>query len=265
VTFHYGTTVTEVEVRAGRAVAVRTAAGDRIAADVVVLNPDLPTAYRELLPPARAPRRLARLRYSPSCFLLLAGAGAHAHPEADRLDAAHHTIHFGTAWRRTFREIIDRGELMSDPSFLVSVPSVTEPALAPVGGHAFHVLFPTPNATVGADLDWSVIGPRYRDEVVDVLERHGYDGFGTAISVESTTTPADWLARGMTAGAPFAAAHTFGQTGPFRPNNLAPGLENVVFVGSGTRPGVGVPMVLISGRLAAERVVGPQRRGDPGQ
>ena len=60
----------------------------------------------------------------------------------------------------------------------------------------------------------------------------------------------------MEQGAPFAAAHSFFQTGPFRPRNLAPG-ENVVFAGSGTQPGVGVPMVLISGRLAAERILGP--------
>jgi phytoene desaturase len=260
VTLRYGAAVTEVEVRGGRAVAVRTEGGERVAADVVVLNPDLPTAYRELLPPAATPRRLGRLRYSPSCFLLLAGASAAAHPDAGRPDPAHHTIHFGGAWRRTFREIIDRGELMSDPSFLVTVPSVTDPASAPPGGHAFHVLFPTPNTVSGPDLDWSVIGPRYRDEVVAILERSGYPGFGASVRVETTTTPADWLARGMTAGAPFAAAHTFRQTGPFRPGNLAPGLENVVFTGSGTRPGVGVPMVLISGRLAAERVIG---RGGP--
>jgi phytoene desaturase len=58
----------------------------------------------------------------------------------------------------------------------------------------------------------------------------------------------------MAAGAPFAAAHSFFQTGPFRPGNLA--FDNVVFTGSGTQPGVGVPMVLISGRLAAERILG---------
>jgi phytoene desaturase len=62
----------------------------------------------------------------------------------------------------------------------------------------------------------------------------------------------------MERGTPFAAAHTFAQTGPFRPRNLWG--DNVVFAGSGTTPGVGVPMVLLSGRLAAERVTGP----DPG-
>jgi phytoene desaturase len=59
----------------------------------------------------------------------------------------------------------------------------------------------------------------------------------------------------MERGTPFSLSHRFTQTGPFRPTNLA--FDNVVFVGSGTQPGVGVPMVLISGRLAAERIVGP--------
>jgi len=95
----------------------------------------------------------------------------------------------------------------------------------------------------------------YRDEVVRTLERRGFTGFGDAVEVEDVTTPADWQARGMQAGTPFAAAHTLTQTGPFRPRNLWG--DNVVFAGSGTTPGVGVPMVLVSGRLAAERVTGP--------
>jgi phytoene desaturase len=91
------------------------------------------------------------------------------------------------------------------------------------------------------------------------MERRGYVGLAAAVEVEHILTPADWRARGMAAGSPFAAAHTLGQTGPFRPSNTVRGLENVVFTGSGTHPGVGVPMVLVSGRLAAERVVGGDR------
>jgi phytoene desaturase len=33
-------------------------------------------------------------------------------------------------------------------------------------------------------------------------------------------------------------------------------IDGLVFCGSNTQPGVGVPMVLISGRLAAERITG---------
>jgi phytoene desaturase len=97
----------------------------------------------------------------------------------------------------------------------------------------------------------------YRDQVLRTLEARGYVGFEDAIEVEHLTTPLDWRARGMEQGTPFAASHSFLQTGPFRPRNLWG--ENVVFTGSGTQPGVGVPMVLVSGRLAAERITGPDR------
>jgi phytoene desaturase len=58
----------------------------------------------------------------------------------------------------------------------------------------------------------------------------------------------------MERGTPFALSHHFFQTGPFRPDNVDRRAPGLVFVGSSTRPGVGVPMVLLSGRLAAERV-----------
>ena len=251
VELRYGTTVSAVDVVNGRAVGVITSAGERIPADVVVLNPDLPVAYRDLLPPDATPRRVRSLRYSPSCFLLLAGSSA------SYSRAAHHNIHFGRSWRGVFDELIERRSLMTDPSVLVTVPTTSDPSLAPDARHVYYVLAPTPN--LDADIDWSVVGPRYRDELVRHLERIGYVGFGDAIEVEHVTTPADWQARGMERGTPFAASHTFFQTGPFRPSNLAPRVDGVVLCGSGTQPGVGVPMVLISGRLAAERIVGAVR------
>jgi len=75
--------------------------------------------------------------------------------------------------------------------------------------------------------------------------------------VLDVVTPADWARQGMLAGSPFALAHTFAQTGPFRPANLVRGIDNVVLAGSSTVPGVGVPTALLSGQLAAERITGP--------
>lgn len=246
VDLRYDTTVTAVEHVGGRAVAVHTSAGERIPADVVVLNPDLPVAHRDLL--GSTPRRIKNLTYSPSCYLLLAGSTAtYEH-------LAHHNIHFGEAWHEVFEDL-SAGRLMRDPSILVSNPTVSDPGLAPPGRHIYYVLFLTPN--LDAPIDWAKIGPRYREHVLQTLQARGYPGFAEGIEVEDITTPLDWAARGMERGAPFASAHTFGQTGPFRPSNLWG--ENVVFTGSGTQPGVGVPMVLISGRLAAERVLGRDR------
>jgi phytoene desaturase len=247
VEFKYNTTVTGLEIVNGRAKAVTTNTGERIECDVVVLNPDLPVMWRELL--GKTPPSIKRLKYSPSCVTLLAGSSK----KYDHV--AHHNIHFGESWDGVFDELIKKKVLMTDPSILVTVQSQDDPDLAPPGKESYYVLFPTPN--LDAKIDWKIQAKPYRDHMVSTLEARGYEGFGDAIEVEELTTPLDWQNQGMERGAPFASAHTFFQTGPFRPRNLAAGFENIVFAGSGTQPGVGVPMVLISGRLAAERIVGP--------
>lgn len=247
VVFKYNTTVTNVEVSNGRAKAVITESGERYECDAVILNPDLPVAYRELL--GKSPVTIKRLKYSPSCVTLLIGSSKKYE------FAAHHNIHFGHSWDGVFDELIKKKQLMSDPSILVTVPTHDDPNLAPPGKHSYYVLFPTPN--LDSDIDWNKQAGPYRDQMIKTIEERGYKGFGDSIETEVMTTPLDWKNQGMEMGAPFASAHTFFQTGPFRPRNMAQGIENVVFAGSGTQPGVGVPMVLISGRLAAERIVGP--------
>ncbi|GIG58156.1 phytoene dehydrogenase [Longispora fulva] len=244
VEFVYGQTVSKVELAGDRARAVITSDGTRIPADVVVLNPDLASSYQLL-----GRRATRQLRYSPSCVVLHVGS------RASYSGIAHHNLHFGKAWDETFDQIIKRGEVMSDPSLLVSNPSRTDPTLAPTGRQAYYVLAPVPNLRVGPAWD-GLAGRRYAAELVATLEARGYLDFGAEIEVSHVVTPSDWAREGCEAGTPFSLAHTFGQTGPFRPANLASGLANVVFVGAGTQPGVGVPMVLISGRLAAERITG---------
>ncbi|WP_433536485.1 phytoene desaturase family protein [Micromonospora sp. CA-249363] len=249
VQIRYDTTVTRVETANGRATGVLTADGELVPADVVVLNPDLPVAYRDLLPDAPA----RRLTYSPSCVVLHVGS------RQGYAKIAHHNIHFGRAWKGTFDEVIRRGELMTDPSLLVTNPSRTDPSVAPPDRHTYYVLAPVPNLD-RAPFEWrGDLTQRYGDQLIATLEERGYVGFGAGVEVLRAITPAEWAEQGMAAGTPFAAAHTLFQTGPFRPSNLHRHLSNVVFVGSGTQPGVGVPMVLISGKLAAGRITGEGR------
>jgi phytoene desaturase len=248
--FRYGTTVTGLERSGGRVRALRTvptddptADGDRLRADAVVLSVDLPAAHALL---GRAPRRAVPLRWSPSAFVWHAGVPAGT-------GLGHHTISFGDAWAGTFDEIITEGRLMSDPSLLITHPTATDPSLAPESHELVSVLAPCPNTDV-APLDWERVGPPYRDELRAVLAGRGFD-LGEPV-VEHTITPADWAAQGLAAGTPFSAAHTFAQTGPFRSGNLVRGEGNLVLAGCGTTPGVGVPTVLVSGKLAAARITG---------
>jgi phytoene desaturase len=250
----FGEAVTRLERSGERITAVVTDSG-RIACDAVVLTPDLPVAYRLL---GRAPRRPVGLRFSPSAVILHAGT--------DRTWPwlAHHTLSFGAAWRQTFSELTETGRLMSDPSLLITRPTATDPGLAPPGRHLHYILAPCPNTSLGpGPAAWGELGPRYRDSLLAELERRGLDGLAAAIDEECLVTPADWQAQGHAAGSPFSAAHTFAQTGPFRPRNLVRGTVNTVLAGCGTTPGVGVPTVLLSGKLAAARIAGGTHPGRP--
>ena len=252
VTLRYGAQVSGLETAGSRVTAVHLTGGERLAADVAVVTADQPHL---LVPGLRPPRRPV---WSPSCVALHLGV------RAELPGQAHHTISFGGAWREVFDELTRRGRIMTDPSLLVSMPSRTDRTLAPEGGQVLSVVAPAPNldrrSGGNPGLDWHRIGPRYRDEILATLEQRGWTGLTGAVEVEHRDTPADWAAQGLAAGTPFALAHTFGQTGPFRPPTLPrSGPENVVLAGSSVQPGVGVPMVLLSGRLAAERITGPGR------
>ncbi|HEY6498236.1 MAG TPA: phytoene desaturase family protein [Streptosporangiaceae bacterium] len=247
VKFHYGQAVTTLERSGNRVTAVRTSGGLRVPCDAAVLATELTTAYQLL---GRRPRRPLPLRPAPSAVVV------HAGTRRQWTGTAHHTILFGEAWDQTFDEIIDQGQLMRDPSLLVTRPTATDPGLAPDGTDLLYILAPAPNLARGR-LDWDRTGDGYADQLAGLVADRLLPGLDGEISVRQVVTPADWARQGLVAGTPFSYAHSFLQSGPFRPGNLPRGVDNVALAGCGTVPGVGVPTALISGRLAADRITGP--------
>ena len=244
----YGAEVDRVLRRPGAGgvvTGVRLTDGEVVGADAVVVNADLPVAYRRLLPDLPMPRVARRGEYSPSCLLWVAGVrgGLPA-------GAAHHNIHFGGQWREAFDALLRDGTRMPDPSILVTSHSHTDPTLAPPGCSTLYVLEPAPN--LDGRIDWARERDRIRDSLIERTRSFGYPV--DEVEVEVFLDPTDWERLGMERGTPFGLSHRFFQTGPFRPNNVDKRAPGLVFVGSSTVPGVGVPMVLLSGRLAAERV-----------
>jgi phytoene desaturase len=249
VEFRFGSSVSGLERTGGRIDAVRTTTGERLTADAVVLTTELPETYRLL---DHTPRRLLPLRAAPSAVV------AHVGCRAVGNRVGHHNIVFGNAWDQTFRDIIDDGVLMGDPSLLVTRPSAGDTRLAPPGRDLLYVLAPAPNTAVGK-VDWSMAGAAYTDQILQAAF-HRLPELGVDVELLHVVDPTDWARQGMAAGTPFALAHTFGQTGPFRPANTIRGIDNVVLAGSSTVPGVGVPTAMLSGRLAADRLTGAATR-----
>ena len=250
VEFHYSSAVSaldRINGRVDRACARILVIGFR--RDAVVLTTELPDTYRLL---GRTPRRLLALRPAPSAVV------AHVGCRASGSDIGHHTIVFGDAWEQTFRDIIDDGRLMGDPSLLVTRPTAGDPgsrrqvAICSMSWHRHRIL-------LSANVDWGAIGAAYTERMLETVTRR-LPQLGVDADVLHVVDPAGWARQGMAAGTPFALAHTFGQTGPFRPANTVRGIDNVVLAGSSTVPGVGVPTALLSGRLAADRITGVANR-----
>ncbi len=220
--------------------------GDKyLAADAVVCTTDITTAYQTLLADVPTPLSLRRPRYSPSAVVWHVGTKDGA---ANNL--LHHNIHFGHDWDESFNQLIGDGTLMRDPSRLVTMPTVTDPSRAPEGGSTMFVLEPVPD--LSGNVEWKQQREPMRERLLEFLEKSGYP---TDIRTEQLVTPEDWANQGLASGTPFSLSHLFRQTGPFRPRNAPRKVPGLFFAGTGTTPGVGVPMVIISGNLAAQRVV----------
>ena len=203
VSFRYGDAVEEVlRSPTGQVAGVRTASGERIMADAVVCTVDLPTAYQHLLDDLRPPRAARSGHYSPSAAVWHVGVRGVPGPPV-----AHHNIHFGTEWNSAFDALLNRGELMPDPSRLVTVPSLDDPTLAPDGCATLYVLEPVPN--LNGKINWSTEAAPIRERLHTFLAQQGYP---SEVITEDLVTPMEWQAQGMAAGTPFALAHTFSQT-----------------------------------------------------
>ncbi|WP_227982776.1 phytoene desaturase family protein [Nocardia spumae] len=249
---HYGRTVTSLDRSGSRIRAVITDTGERIPCDALVLTTELADSYRLLTHRSHRPIRPA---VAPSAVILHIGCAAT--PEL-----AHHSLLFGHAWKESFRDIITHGRVMDDPSLLVTRPTASDPTLAPPGRDLIYILVPVPNLVRGP-INWDRFAPTYAHEILSTVRDRLPMPISDAQLLHSTT-PADWARQGLADGSPFALAHTLSQTGPFRPANMIRGLDNVVLAGGSTIPGVGIPPVLISGRLAADRITGlPSRPRSP--
>ncbi len=166
-----------------RVTGVRLTEGEVVHADAVVLNPDLPVAYEELLPDVRPPRATRRGRYSPSCAVWLAGVRGALPP-----GVGHHNIHFGHEWEGSFDALMKRGEVMPDPSILITSPSLSDPSLAPAGRSSLYVLEPTPN--LDGHVDWPSTRERFKDRLIARVEALGYP---VEAELERFYDPTDYL------------------------------------------------------------------------
>jgi phytoene desaturase len=248
VEFRLSTGVSRIIAEQGRVSAIETDTGERIKVSAVVSNMDSVRTMRELVGGQPAQKFAKRWKREPACSGVVFYLGldrAYEH-------LAHHDFVFSRDPEEEFDFIYRRGEPAPDPTCYIAAPARTEPGVAPPGGEALYILVHTPY--LRPHHDWTKMLPDYRKVIFDKLARTaGLTDLESRIKVERVLTPQDIHDRyRVLDGAIYGLASHGRMFGAFKPGNRSRDLAGLYMAGGAAHPGPGMPMVLMSGWIAAD-------------
>lgn len=233
----------------GRAVSgFETSDGGQHRFDAVVSNEDAVRTYRELLGGAVAERFDQRREYEPACSGVVLYLGLNRRYE----HLAHHDFVFSRDPHEEFHHIYDLAEPAPDPTCYLASTSATDATTAPPGGDALYVLVHTP--FLRPKHDWAKMLPAYRQVILNKLKRTaGLADIEERIVFERALTPLDIHQRYKVLNGAIYGISSHGRwNGAFKPANASPDLEGLYLAGGAAHPGPGMPMVMMSGWIAAD-------------
>jgi phytoene desaturase len=249
VQFVFETAVERIDVDGKRARGV-VVDGQRLEADAVLANADLPYVYRNLLPQDAQVRKLARKRYSCSVISFFWGVDK----PYDTLGP--HTLFLADDYRENFDSIIRDLTLPANPSLYIHAPARLDPSMAPDGRDTLIAIVPVGHMSENRDQDWPAIRDRARQDVFRRLRTLGVHDLEEHIRFETNFTPLSWRKRyNLVKGSTHGLCHNLTQLGYFRPDYRHSYYENLYFAGASTRPGTGMPSAMIAGRQSAQRMI----------
>ena len=234
-----------------RVLGVETDTGERVDLAAVVSNADSVRTHRELVNGA-APKAVKRFEnrrgYEAACSGVVLYLGLNK--AYDHL--LHHDFVFSRDPHEEFDYIYNKGEPAPDPTCYLAATSRTEPGTAPPGGEALYVLVHTPY--LRPHHDWNKMLPEYRRVILNKLKTTGkMPDIEDRIVFEAALTPQDIHDRyRVLDGAIYGLASHGKWFGAFKPANRSPDLKGLYLAGGAAHPGPGMPMVLMSGWIAAD-------------
>jgi phytoene desaturase len=228
---------------------VETDSGEQVSLAAIVSNADSVRTHRELMTGSRAAKKFeGRRKYEPACSGVVLYLGLDRRYE----HTAHHNFVFSRDPHEEFEYIYRKGQPAPDPTCYVCAPSSSEPEVAPPGGEALYILVHTPYLRAGQD--WRKMLPDYRKVIIEKLKTTGaMPDIESRIKFESALTPQDINDRyHVLNGAIYGLASHGRYFGAFKPANRSPDLKGLYLAGGAAHPGPGMPMVLMSGWIAAD-------------
>jgi len=248
VEIHTNTFITKILTQGGSVTGVRTNHGQEIPLRAIVSNCDAVRTHRELINGDVGRKFEKRRKYEAACSGVVLYLGLKKRYE----HLAHHDFVFSRDPHEEFDWIYNKGEPAPDPTCYLAATTCSEPATAPAGGEALYVLVHTPY--LRPHHDWKKMLPAYRKTIIEKLKTTGQmPDIEERIVFERTLTPQDIHDRyHVLYGAIYGLASHGKFLGAFKPGNRSPDLRGLYLAGGAAHPGPGMPMVLMSGWIAAD-------------
>ena len=251
VKFHYKMPAIKIQVKGKRAESIIFQDGTEAIADIIVANADLPYVYRKLLPDRRKSKRLDRLKYSCSAICFHWGLDK-VYPQI-----GHHSVFLSDGFREGLDKIFKDKSVSDHPSFYIHAPVRTDPDAAPANQDTLSLIVGTGHLDNRKKQNWEELQKNTRKALIQRLIQLGLEDIEQHIKFEICYTPESWqsacnISRGSVFG---SLAHNLMQMGYFRPHNQHARYKNLFFVGGSTHPGNGIPNVLLSAKLTAEKIL----------
>jgi phytoene desaturase (3,4-didehydrolycopene-forming) len=250
VEFRFNAPVKQIDVSGSRATGATLESGERLQADVVIANADLPYVYKSLLPQNGTPVSFDNKKYTCSSINFYWGTKK-PYPQLGM-----HNVFLAGDYKASFDRIFNDYTLPNEPSFYVHAPSRVDPAAAPQGKDTLMVLVPVGHLKENGEDNVDELVRRARQTVLAKLKEIGVEDLEENIEYETVYSQKEWQQMyNLDKGSAFGLSHNFWQVGYLRPQNRHKRYKNLYFSGASTHPGTGLPIVLLSARLVTERIM----------
>ncbi len=253
VEFHFEEEVKAILIKRGK-VATLSSNKDVYSVDTLLSTADYHFTETKLLPEecrSYTDNYWERRVMAPSCLLYYVGLNKKLR------QPVHHSLFFDVPFEQHGTEIYQYPQWPSAPLFYTSVPSHTDPSVAPPGCETLVFLIPVASGLQG---DTEELREKYFQMIAGRFEKHSGESILGSIAYKKAYSVSDFVHDYHSfKGNAYGLANTLRQTAVFRPSCQSKMLKNLFYAGQLTVPGPGVPPCLISGEVAAKQVIRKMR------
>jgi phytoene desaturase len=220
--------------------------GEKIPHTLVVSNMDIVNTYKKLLSDQPQPKLLLNQPKSSSALIFYWGI----QQQFDQLDL--HNIFFSKDYRQEFDHIFNKKDVYQDPTVYINITSKYKADDAPEGCENWFTMINVPN---NSGQDWDTIIERSRNYILEKMSRMLEVNVASLIAGEEILDPRLIEQRTSSSlGALYGNSSNNKYAAFLRHANFSRKYKNLYFCGGSVHPGGGIPLSLLSARIAIDQV-----------